>query len=345
MQQNGWQEGRCPADAHPALGQENICGKEFLTGPMNNYMKIAVMFLLFAFLPLSKAHAADIALGVYPPVIQIYAQAPTEIHSPITLSNLSDQPLQVKILVRPFTAALSDNGIPAYLPTAQHTGDDPNIFQKMSIFDGQKNTDEVDLAPNQKRNIELRVNLPQGEPPSDYYFSLTFLSNPASIGGSSNTAVAGGVSSNVLLSIGPYDKTTGYVDDFSAPLLVEHGPVAFSVQVNNTSKHFISPQGTILIKNMYGQTIGKVNLLPVNILVHSSRYLPSDINSNTKAIWGEQFLLGPYSATLTLALSSEGPIFRRTIYFFAMPIQALVGLLIAAGLVAIIVYKVKKRLS
>src|SRR6185312_6850779 len=149
----------------------------------------------------------------------------------------------------------------------------------------------------------------------------TFLSQPIKGGQQSNSAVAGGISTNVLLSIGPSGKTTGNIEEFSAPIFTTGGPVPFSLKVSNTSKHFISPQGTILIKNMFGQTIGKVDLLPVNILSNTSRFLPSKNALDTHAIWPEKFLLGPYSATLTLALSDQGPVYYRTIYFFALPIQ------------------------
>lgn len=300
------------------------------------------------------ALAQNISLGVYPPIIQITATPPTDIQSPFTVINNSDTTAQVHILVRPFKAASSNNGQPAYLTTDKALGPDKQIFSKMVIFDGQQNTQDITLAPSQKKNMELRIHLPNGEPPGDYYFSITMLSNPIKVQQKSSSYVAGGISTNVLLSIGPQDKATGFIKEFSAPWFVDKGPVPFTLLINNTSKHFITPQGTILIKNMFGQLIGKVDLLPVNILADSSRYIP-DSNTQTSsfkllaskpaAIWPEIFLLGPYSASVTLALSGEGPVYHRTIYFFALPLQVLIGLVLGIILTTIIVYRVKKHLG
>jgi hypothetical protein len=298
-----------------------------------------------------QVYASDVALGIYPPIIQIDAKSPVDIQSPMTLSNESDIPLDIQVVVRPFNAAASDDGDVAYFGKGAKIAPDPQIFQKMSLFDGTKNTDQITLAPNQAKNLELRIHLPVDEPPGDYYFSITFLSKPIATDHVTGSQIAGGVSTNVLLSIGPKDKTTGFVKDFSSPLFVESGPVPFTVRVANTSKHFTAPQGTILVKNMFGQTIGKVNLQQDNVLSNSSRYMTDDdinrersINEHPTVLWPEKFLLGPYSATLTVALSGEGPLYRRTIYFFALPLQVLVGIVLGIILVTIVVIRVRKRL-
>lgn len=327
---------------------------------LNTKYKILIVLFVYSVIGLlvlfpKQIFAADISLGIYPPVIQINATAPTDIKSPFTVTNLSKIPVDVQILVRPFTSSSTDDGQPQYLLPGQRIGEDPQIFKNMSIFDGEKNTDEISLAPSQKKNLELRIHLPKGEPPSDYYFSITFLSNPIAIGQASGAHVAGGVSTNVLLSVGPQDTTAGFVKNFSSPLFVDHGPVPFTVHVANSSKHFIVPQGTILVKNMFGQIIGKINLKQENILAGTSRYLTGDavqssiVNSQSSmkhpsAWWNEKFLLGPYSASLTIALSGDGPLYHRTIYFFALPLQVLIGIILGIILLSIIVYRVKKQL-
>ena len=86
---------------------------------------------------------------------------------------------------------------------------------------------------------------------------------------------------NVLLTVGPKGKTNGILEDFSSPLFVDSGPVAFNVAVKNTSNHFIQPRGEIIIKNMFGQAIGKVSLLQVNILADSTRRMPDTLQITT----------------------------------------------------------------
>lgn len=312
------------------------------------------MFFALAFAGIAQnAHADVLSLGIYPPLMQIHATPPTFVQSPFTVTNSGSVPIYLKIVVRPFTQSDNDNGQPQYLVMGQKIGEDPRIFQRMSVFDGTQNTDNITLAPQEKKNLELRINLPQGEPAGDYYFSITMLSNPVATGQNSGAAIAGGISTNVLLSIGPQGDTTGYIQNFSAPFFLTQGPVPFILQVANTSKHFINPEGTIIVKDMFGKIIGKVTIRQDTlVLANTSRYLTDTMSyanppktPHPVALWPQQFLLGPYSATLDIALSNQGPAFHQTIYFLALPVQMLVGIFLAIILVSIITYRVKKRLQ
>jgi hypothetical protein len=141
----------------------------------------------------------------------------------------------------------------------------------------------------------------------------------------------GGIGTNVLLSIGPKSPSNGHIKEFTGKKFLTRGPTEFSLKVNNESSHYVNTTGNLLIKNIFGQTVGNINFVPANILSGSSRYIESENNSDPnipKIIWDEKFLLGIYKAELTLALSDEGPIFKDTITFFAFPVELIGGLLI-----------------
>ncbi|MCL4353559.1 hypothetical protein M1615_03805 [Patescibacteria group bacterium] len=300
-----------------------------------------------------KAHGAGLSLAVYPPIIQIKANPPANIKSGITLINNSDTPTNLDILIKPFTASKAEDGTISYLPVGKPFGDDPRILNKIQILQNNRPAANVSLAPGQKINLTLHVDLPKNEPFSDYYFSILFVSKDNLINQKNNnhSTNLAGIATNVLLSIGPKQpiKPQGFIREFSAPFLLEKGPVPFTVRVKNTGRHYIAPKGQILITNMYGQLIGKVELLPVNILAGTTRAIPSSLQpipSNLSpptypaAVWPEKILLGPYKAVLTLALSSQGPVFHKTIYFIAVPAQAIIGFL----LVILIIILIRNRL-
>ena len=115
---------------------------------------------------------------------------------------------------------------------------------------------------------------------------------------------------------------------------------------------------------MFGQTIGKIDLLPVNILSNSVRRIPDSLQSpaanqkdyaNIKdiveknqypvAVWPERFLLGPYTATLNLNLTGNGPVFIRKINFFAFPIEYIIGIILIIGIVVFIALRVKTGIN
>ena len=318
-----------------------------------------VVILPFAFclLPLDKTNASSLSLGVFPPIIQIDATPPADVSSPIEIQNMNEDPVQLKIIFKAFKASPSENGTPEYLKDGVSFGDDPFFFQKVKILDGEDMVGSIELAPKQIKKLTLNINIPADQPPSDYYFSVLFISKTQLEADTNNTQAAGGIGTNVLLTIGPKGTTTGVVKEFSAPFWLEKGPVPFTIRLANTSKHFINPKGQVLIKNMFGMTIGRVDLLPVNILSNTVRFIPGDY-SKTKnwkleignwkmenALWPESFLLGPYTANLTISLSEQGPILKKTVSFIGFPIATILGLIIITILFLLIRNKVKRNLA
>ena len=68
-----------------------------------------------------------------------------------------------------------------------------------------------------------------------------------------------GIGTNVLISINPQGHKAK-IKDFSTSPFVSGGPVKFSVEVENMERNFINASGYIIINNIFGQTVGKVNL-------------------------------------------------------------------------------------
>ncbi len=305
-----------------------------------------LLHFAFCLLPLNKVYAGDFALGVYPPIIQIQANAPSVITKEVTIVNASTNPQDITIQLRLFTQSQNDNGQVSYTPSANLPYPDSSLFQKVQLLDGSAPVGGITLAPRQKKTLTLRIALPAGEQPADYYFSVVFLTNNLLSEKTSGSQIHAGIAVNVLLSVGPKTPTTGYLNEFSVPWFVQTGPVPFTISINNTSDHFIAPTGQILIHNMFGQLIGKVDLLPVNILQHSSRYIPTKGQENTNhpiALWNEKVLFGLYKAQLNVSLSRQGPLFTRTVYFFAMPIAYLIGFFLAIALLVLIIARIRMR--
>ena len=321
---------------------------------MNKTMKhffLTLGLALCSFLLVPKiAEASSISLGIYPPIIQVDTTPPASISAPLEIHNLGDDSVQLKIILKPFKASDSENGQLTYLKDNESFGDDPLFLQRVKIFDDQDLIDSLDLAPKQVKKLTLNIEIPSDEPPSDYYFSVIFVSKTQLETDLNASQNAGGIGTNVLVSIGPKGTTKGAVKEFSAPFWLENGPVPFTVRIANESKHFINPKGEIMIKNMFGQTIGRVDLLPVNILSGTVRAIPSaaggkkPIIDSQAALWPEELLIGPYAATLTLSLSEQGPILKKTIHFIGFPIQIILGVIVVAVILLLIRNKVRKQL-
>src|SRR5207249_2162178 len=117
-------------------------------------------------------------------------------------------------------------------------GKDKQIFQKVQVVDNGIAVHSLSLGPKEQKKLQLRVVVPKDEPLSDYYFSIIFLGSPQADDSTdspqdqSNVSNAqAGVAMNVLLSIGQTDQPKAYLQEFSAPLYLESGPVPFTVRV------------------------------------------------------------------------------------------------------------------
>jgi hypothetical protein len=309
-----------------------------------NFGLITAVILTICYLILNTepAHAQSVDLGIYPPVFQIQANPPSDVKIPFFIQNFTNSSVPLTISLKPFTADPAENGNITFLDVPDYA--DPYLPERIQVLDADNSVGDLILSPQQKKNLTLEVQIPSNEPKGDYYLALVFSSNAGNSSNNTSSQITTSIASNILLSIGPVGPTKGDIEDFSTPFFTTKGPVPFTVSVRNTSDHYLTPKGSILLKNMFGQTIGKVNLLPVNILSNTVRKIPDSLQTNsTTAVWPEKFLVGPYTATLTLALSDSGPLFTRQIMFFAFPLEYLVAIFLVIGLIIFIAVRVSEN--
>jgi hypothetical protein len=325
-----------------------------------SYCLFAVFIFACLFLTSKTALAQSVDVGIYPPIIQIEAKPPATPKANLFIQNNSDSPLDLNIVLKPFTTSDLENGQVSF-STDQNFAD-PNILQKVQILDAGNPVTSVYLGPKEKKDLSMQIEIPGNEPLSDYYFSLLFVSKTGDFSNVNLSQVSAAIATNVLLSIGPKGSIQGYIQQFSTPFFVNNGPIPFAVRIKNTSSHFITPKGEILIKNLFGQTIGKITLLQSNILANTSRRITDDLqipgretdfakikdvvlaNKYPVAVWPEKYLFGLYTATLTVSLSDQGPTFSREIHFFAFPLEAFISLTIIVLIISFIILRIKKKL-
>jgi len=323
----------------------------------------AIVFsLIFNLKSTLPANAQSVDLGIYPPVFQIQTTPPSGIKVPFSIQNFSDtNAVDLTIYLKPFTAGPDENGTVSFLNDLS-SYPDPSLLQRIQVYDNGNAIQTITLAPQQKKDLELGIEIPGNEVKGEYYISLLFNSNNQNVSDSNSSQATAGIASNILLSVGPIGETKGEIEDFSAPPFVVKGPIPFTVRVRNTSDHYITPKGDIVITNMFGQNVGKINLLPVNILSNTVRRFTDSIQSEGPdskdyqaikaivdknqypvAVWPEKLLVGPYTATLTLALSDSGPLFKKSIIFFAFPVEYLLTIFAIIIIIIFIILRVKRK--
>ncbi len=332
------------------------------------FLAFILSLIVLSSLPHHSADAASIDLGISPPILQIEALPPANIQTPFAVENGTDQTIQATIELKPFRANLSDNGEVAYLkPNDPLLGANPTIFKKIQVRENDHVITNITLGPKQKKTLSLHIGIEKQESPSDYYFSILFVTTPQTTSETSNTTTGGGIGLPVLLSIGPKGKAAASITEFSAPIIIDNGPVPFTIKVANKGSYYVTVSGAIQIKNMFGQLIGKVDLLPVNVLAQSSRNIPdrkqadeNETNAVTAykieerengtqlrspvAVWPESFLLGPYHAEVVINYADGQAPVRKSLTFIGLPTTVFVSGLVILSIILLIHRKLKTRL-
>jgi hypothetical protein len=278
------------------------------------------------------ADARGLSLSIDPAIIEIQAIAPSTSTNNITIYNKSNDKVSLRIELKPFRAKLEDGQL-EYL----NSKDFP-ILKDVQILDNDTVVQSIILEPSQQKILTLDINIPQDTIISDYYFSIVFISDNTSLLTSSTSSNQLGIASNVLLSVGPNEAPEGTINEFSSNLFFEKGPVPFTLKLENKGAHFIKPKGQILIKNMFGQSIGRLDLQSLNILANSVREVPN-------TLWKENFLLGYYTANLTLSLSEGGSAFTKSTHFIAFPFQGLILIVAIIIMAAVVNHRLKTRMK
>ncbi len=321
---------------------------------LSTYLTATLVLLVFIGLFPHEAQAAQLSVGISPPILQITAQPPASIEAPISIKNFTQEQVTFNIVLKPFKPTDKENGQLTYISEKEaFKGKNPKIFDTMQIQNNGHSIQQLTLSPLQEKELTLHIGLPENELYADYYFSILFLAkNNLSTDSVNASQAVGGLGLLVLLSIGQKGPAKGLIEEFSVPWFVEKGPVPFTLRVTNTGHHVFVPNGTIVIKNMFGQTIGNVELLPVNVLSQSTRSLVDSFQSPEATIpakfqipntmWHESFLLGPYTATLSLQFAQNGQIYSQTIRFFAMPVQGFIVIIVAIFSFLVIKNRIKR---
>jgi hypothetical protein len=312
--------------------------------------------LLFLTVAKNNIYAQEQSLSIYPPVIEVQTTPPSSPTVPLIIQSNIEDDVTLKIQLVPFKTN-NITGEIKLLPNEITKGFYPYYRDRIQFLLDGKKTDTITLAPLEAKQLELNINLEKGDPPGDFYYSVVFMS---SLEGPNDTSVSQmpvGIATNLLLSVGPKDPSSGSISQFNTGSFKASGPVDFTLKIHNSSKHLINPTGSIRIKNLFGQEVGIVKILPQYILAGSDRFLLDDkqsspeaslayaqLNSTPKLIWPDKFLLGWYEAKATVLLEEDGQKLTQTLYFFAFPLYLFFPLVVIIFVILSIYLKVKKKI-
>lgn len=311
------------------------------------------LFIFFTFTsPVFAQNTNDVHLSISPSILEIKATTPATIEAPIKIRNMSDIKINLNLIYRTIKGNYNATGVIELKNEKSLEEPDVLIRSKIKVYKDQQAISRIEINPNEEISLLMRINLDENIPDGDYYFSILFISNNTkSVNEKSGSITNAGIGSNIILSVGEKGPTKGYISSFSAPNILSSGPIPFTLQIENSSDHYIKPQGRISIRDMFGNNVGKIDIVPGYILAHSSRYLNDSENQDSKfanhpiLLWNEKALFGIYSADAIVKLSDSGPLFNSSITFVVIPIHLLIGLSLLSFFFAGIYIKTRNKIK
>ncbi len=320
---------------------------------MKRLFFILSLSLFFCIISSQNVSAQALSVSVYPPILEVQTTPPSSPTAPITIQNLGETDIALSIQLIPLKMNPNGTGDVLFFPDALNQGFYGYYKGRIQFLVDDVKTEKVTLQAQESKQVTLNINLKKGDPPGDYYYGIVFLSEGKTLEDTSLTSLPAGISTNLLLSVGPKKPSVGGITEFSTSAFKNNGPVEFTLKLHNGSEHLISPTGKVSINNMLGKKVASIDILPQYILAQSDRYLINQSSSTSatlstnetpKVIWNEKFLLGFYTATANIRLEENGNILTEKTYFFAFPIYLFFGVAIVFFVLAGIYLRVKKKM-
>ncbi len=209
------------------------------------------------------------------------------------------------------------------------------------------------LGQGERARIPVTISIPSDAQPGGLYGSVLVtthtLPDPTATSSQSGSAAASVIVSRIavlfFITVPGDVKHEGHLSKFvtlpEGKKIYNQGPVDFQILFQNTGSVHLSPQGTISIKNMFGQEVGSVTSDPWYAFPNSIRM--------RQLTWNREHLFGRYTATLTLERGYEDQTDTAVVTFYVIPWQLIaevfVGLIVLFFILRFVVrsFEIKRR--
>jgi len=217
-----------------------------------------------------------------------------------------------------------------------------------------------DTSTITSKQVEFKLAIPGKAPAGDYYVTL-FATNLGKARGSvqGQTQHQSKIGTNLVLTI-KSDKNElqpkPEITEFKAPIITTHMPFAFTAKVENKGNTYFKTYRNVEVYNASGTKVADSNLVPINILKNSARFLQTNLQpgkvvadptENKSVLGATTTRVSPnyYTAYLNIYPNNEGdaPLVSK-VSFIYIPGEFIIGILIIFG--GYIYYRIyKKRLK
>lgn len=266
-------------------------------------------------------------LAISPPTFELSANPGDTLTNNLRVDNVIDQPLEVTVETRNFTAMGEEGGIDLSAQEGEFS-----LASWISVSPAK-----ITIPARESHVFEFVTSIPANASPGGRFGSVIFKTTLKPIGGQSGVAVGQEIGALVFLKIAGEVNEKASIASFAPKHSVnESGPVGFDIRMQNEGNVQFKPQGTITISNFLGKKIASV---PVN----EQNVLPGAVRKMT-AEWKTGWLFGKYNATVSLVYGGDKQVLTASTTFWGFPYKIVAAVLLGAVVVAALLYPRRKRI-
>ena len=267
------------------------------------------------------------ALEIAPPLLTLTANPGQTVQATIKLRDVAKTDLLVTNEINDFVAS-GENGTPKILTDKNDTNNPYTLKSWITALPS------FQLAPGKIQTLNVSIKVPANASPGGHYGVIRFTGTPPKLEGT-GVSLSASLGALVLLTVnGNLTHKLG-VEQFAATdpsgktkSIFESAPVSFEARLKNTGNVQEQPTGNIMVTDMFGKTVGGVNINvpPHNILPSSIRKFTATLD---KTVIGNKHLFGKYKATLNVSYGGgKQTVLTDHITFWVIPYKLIAAIII-----------------
>ncbi|MFZ2125358.1 MAG: hypothetical protein WA087_01165 [Candidatus Saccharimonadales bacterium] len=272
-------------------------------------------------------------IEISPTLVELNASKGKTYNLTLKVMNVTASDLVYSSLVNDFDSA-DESGSPYIIL-------DSKLPATASIITWVDEIPQFTLTAHKSRVVNVNVTIPNDAEPGGHYGVISFSGTTPELSGNS---VGLNASAGVLLLIrvdGAITEKAGLASFYSAlndkqSSFFENSPITFVTRIKNEGNIYIKPIGNIEIRDMFGNFVTKLSVGD-----DQSNVLPSSIRrfeTQYKSGW----MIGRYTANLTLGYGTTGQAITGTIYFWVIPYKLILIVLFMLGTIIYILSRMIK---
>ncbi len=309
-----------------------------LTDKFNAAVIVALLCLVFALgLSVYRSFTAGaqqidedaISLAISPQLLELSANPGDSIDSTFRLTNGSADSIEIEVVARNFLPQGEDGAVELTEETTAFS-----LSQWITI-----DPEQTTIASRQTADFKMNITVPDNAEPGGHFGSLVFRTIPPEQAGDV-ALVSQEIAPVILVKIaGDVDESAEIASFRSLKnIWSNQDPIQFETRVLNTGNVHFRPSGQIEIKNIFGNTVERIEIDQRNVIPDAVRRVITD--------WNEPgFRFGRYSASLTVIYGEDNQILTSETSFTVFPYQTIAPIAAAVVFIGFMGWRFRERIT